>query len=56
MEILLKVVFAQSLKEEEYTELLLKFSQQYELNFNSFGMQRCLRSALVYGAQNLGNY
>ena len=56
MEIPLKIAFKQSLKESQYPELWFKFSYQKESNFNFFGMQPCLRPALVYGAQNLGNH
>ena len=56
MEIPLKVAFKQSLKESQYPELWFKFSHQKESNFNFFGTQHCLRPALVYGAQNLGNH
>ena len=49
------MVFKQSLKESQYPELWFKSSHQKESNFNFFGMQPCLRPALVYGAQNLGN-
>ena len=48
MEIPLKVAFEQSLEESQYLH--------EKSNFNFFGMQPCIRTVLVYGAQNMEYY